>query len=666
MAYICRSSLVFLVILAILLIASLHDRISEEIYHNAERPLQQFYDEIRLKKSMIYHLNWKKPLQPGCSSRSPQHFQYDNTARQFDVVVVGAGLSGAVIAEQYASMLGMRVLVVEKRDHIGGNCYDYEDPDTGIRVNKYGAHLFHTNSEEVWNYVHKFSEWSKWEHRVLGYVNSKYIPIPVNIDTVNWLFNASLDTSSDMRVWLQQHQVLPDKNITNSEEMALSRVGRELYELIFKPYTEKQWNTTASSLGPEVTGRIPVRDNRDDRYFTDKYQALPAHGYTAFFENMLCRNPFIEVHTNTDYFNLPFALKARIASTAKIFYTGPIDQFFSAEKRLQYRSLKFSRIVTHNQKGYSLPAPVVNYPGTEFAFTRVVEYKHMLSQKSSSSVLFYEYPSDTGEPYYPVPTQENKALYNHLLNLTKAIPDVTFVGRLANYRYFNMDEAIANALSVFRSSVVPADVHVVVSVYKENIDWLKRVCDGLKGRTVRWFIFNKHDKDVKLFPWTKPQCITLGWHVANLPNVGREGHSWLTYIQTGVFAPTNVFLQGNVEGSLLENIHAVLEHSMLKEKPSIVPLSTVLCTPDNNQSLDMDFFHEELSALTSYLSVSLNSVCYFYRGQFIASNTALERARTLHAEYIGNVLMPALENNGNNPPMGHAMERMWLTFLVAH
>jgi hypothetical protein len=206
---------------------------------------------------------------------------------------------------------------------------------------------------------------------------------------------------------------------------------------------------------------------------------------------------------------------------------------------------------------------------------------------------------------------------------------------------------------------------VVVSVYKENIDWLKKVCDGLKGRTVRWFIFNKHDKDVKLFPWIKPRCITLGWHMANLHNVGREGHSWLTYIQTGVFAPTNVFLQGNTEGSFMQNINAVLTHSMAKDKPHLIPLSALQCTPANNANLEEDVYHEELHAFASYLSVSLNSMCFFYRGQFIASNTALERARKLHAEYIGNVLMPALENNGNNPPRGHALERMWLKFLVA-
>lgn len=609
----------------------------------------------------------------------PQH------APPFDVVVVGAGLSGAVIAERFASVLGKRVLLVEKRDHIGGNCYDYEDPDTGILVNKYGAHLFHTNNEEVWNYVRKHGgDWCPWEHHVLGYVKpsssssptNQYVPIPVNLDTVNLLFNTTLQTSEDMQQWLLQHQLIPAHGtIRNSEEMALSRVGRELYELIFKPYTEKQWNTNVASLGPEVTGRIPVRDNRDGRYFSDKYQALPCQGYTSFFRRLLFTNPLIEVHTSTDYFELGPALQARIPATAQVFYTGPIDQFFPAERRLQYRSLRFSRVVVYNQRGFSLPAPVVNYPGKEYPFTRVVEYKHMLSQRSSATVLFYEYPSDTGEPYYPVPTPENKDLYRRLLELTKTIPHVTFVGRLANYKYFNMDEAIANALSVFRAECCKpkADIHVVTSVFTENLDWMQTLCQGLPGLAVRWFVFNKNDDPnhaASAPPWTvhdgtPKQCTTLGWHQSSLPNVGREGHSWLTYLQAGVLARTNVFLQGNPEGSMNDIINAVLlQHTDRQERERVRPLTNPLCRPNDDFFFDMPFFHSELDALSSYLHTPLdsNDMCYFYRGQFIASEAALERARTQHTEFIGNVLMPALEG-GNDPPMGHALERMWLMLL---
>jgi len=594
----------------------------------------------------------------------------------FDVVVVGAGLSGAVIAERHASMLGKRVLIVEKRDHIGGNCYDYLDPDTGIRVNKYGAHLFHTNSEEVWNYIRKFSDWSPWEHKVLGYVKSKYIPVPVNIDTVNSLFNLTLSTSSDMQDWLKnkQIQMVNDSKPTNSEEMTLSRVGRDLYELIFKPYTEKQWNISVSQLGPEVTGRIPVRDNFDDRYFSDKYQVLPRHGYTSFFHSMISTNPLIEVHTSTDYFDMQPELRARIPPSTKIFYTGPIDRFFLSKKRLQYRSLKFSRVVKYNQSGFCLPAPVVNYPGKEFPFTRVVEYKHMLNQPSGSSVLFYEFPSDIGEPYYPIPTIENKALYSKLLKMTSSIPNVTFVGRLANYKYFNMDEAISNALHVFRTdSCLPtAEIHVITSVFNENLDWQETLCNLLGFKTVRWFVFDKSGQNRLERPqWIQSSgshsCTTLGWHVAPLPNVGREGHSWLTYIQTGIFAKTNAFFQGKPEGSLSDLADIILLHHKDEEQSKIIPMpsiysSKIICPPTDDPWFDSDDYHSELLLLADYLKIPLEKMCRFYRGQFVASFEALEHARTNHTAFIGNVIMPALES-GNNPPMGFALERSWVHIL---
>ena len=225
----------------------------------------------------------------------------------YDVCVIGAGLSGSVIAERHANVLKKSVLVLEKRDHIGGNCYDYIDSETGIRVNKYGAHLFHTNSKRVWDYVQKFSNWSPYEHKVLGYVDGMHVPIPVNIDTVNQLFHLNISDSKEMDEWLANEQVHYDHEPTNSEEMALSRVGKRLYELIFKEYTHKQWNMYPQDLKPEVTARIPVRNDHDDRYFpNDVYQALPSQGYTQMFANML-NNPkggSIDVFTNTDYFDV--------------------------------------------------------------------------------------------------------------------------------------------------------------------------------------------------------------------------------------------------------------------------------------------------------------------------------------------------------------------------
>jgi UDP-galactopyranose mutase len=315
----------------------------------------------------------------------------------YDVCVVGAGLSGAVIAEQYATMLGKTSLVIDRRDHIGGNVYDFVDEETNILVNKYGAHLFHTKYFRVWEYLQQFSEWTPYEHRVLGRIGEKHVPIPVNIDTVNALFNLDIKSSQEMDEWLKKEQVVDkDKEPQNSEEMALSRVGQRLYDLIFKPYTIKQWAKTAKELGPQVTARIPVRNNWDDRYFSDVFQALPTHGYTKMFENIF-KNPLIEVHTNVDYFDVRDKLNC-----GHTYFSGPIDAYFAdlGFDKLEYRSLNFERKVVRDvgQDKYHLPASVVNYPSADYNFTRIVEYKHFLKQKSPHSVLYYERSNDDGEP----------------------------------------------------------------------------------------------------------------------------------------------------------------------------------------------------------------------------------------------------------------------------
>jgi len=249
---------------------------------------------------------------------------YDaNRFEDYDVCIVGSGLSGAVIAERYASQLNQKVVVIEKRNHIGGNCYDYIDDETGIRVSKYGAHLFHTTNKRVWNYVQRFSEWTKYEHEVVGIVDGKHVPIPVNIETVNTLFELNITSTEEMDQWLTQEQIKYEHPPRNSEEMALSRVGKRLYELIFHPYTIKQWNKEPKELGPEVTARIPVRNNHDNRYFGDPYQALPTNGYTAIFENLLC-HPKIDVRLNTDYFKIRDNLRCK-----HTYFTGPIDAYFA-------------------------------------------------------------------------------------------------------------------------------------------------------------------------------------------------------------------------------------------------------------------------------------------------------------------------------------------------
>lgn len=365
---------------------------------------------------------------------------------KYDVIIIGAGISGATLAELYASKLNKKVLIIEKRDHIGGNCYDYYNKD-GILVSKYGAHLFHTNSKEVWDYINKFSTWYSYEHRVLASVDGKLVPVPVNITTVNKLLNLNIKNEKEMRKWLEKNQI-KNPNPKNSEEAALASVGITLYEKLFKNYTKKQWEKDPLELDPEVLNRIPVRDNFDDRYFSDKYQALPTYGYTKFFEKML-NHPNITVMLKTDYMDIKNIFK----NYDKIFYTGPIDRFFnykfSKKEILEYRSLKFIE-ETYNYEYYQKNS-VINYPN-EHSYTRIVEYKYLTKQKSNKTTIVKEYPSTTGEPYYPVPTAKNRAIYEKYRKEAEKLQEknIYFVGRLANYKYFNMDQAFKNALDLFK------------------------------------------------------------------------------------------------------------------------------------------------------------------------------------------------------------------------
>lgn len=242
---------------------------------------------------------------------------------QFEVIIVGCGLSGCVIAERFANLQNKKVLILEKRNHIGGNCYDFIDDKTGILCSKYGPHFFHTNDEVVWKYIHRFADWIKYEHKSAGFIDGKIVPIPVNITTVNYLCDQNIQTEEEMEEWLSKNRFLFE-NITNGEEMSLSLVGESLYNKIFKEYTYKQWNKYPSELKPEVLARIPVRKNFDTRYFTDKYQVLPLGGYTNFFKNLL-DHPNIEVRLNTDFFKV----RELIPKDKIIIYTGPIDMYFS-------------------------------------------------------------------------------------------------------------------------------------------------------------------------------------------------------------------------------------------------------------------------------------------------------------------------------------------------
>lgn len=362
---------------------------------------------------------------------------------EHEILIVGAGISGATLAERFATQLGKKVLVIEKRNHIGGNCYDYLHD--GVLVPKYGGHIFHTNDEGVWDYVNRFSSWRPYYHRVLSKIDDDtLVPVPVNITTVNKVFGIDLKTEEEMKDWLDKNT---DKieHPKDSEEAALRRVGKVLYEKIFKNYTKKQWDMWPSELAPEVMDRIPVRTNFEDGYFLDKYQAMPEEGYTKMFEKIL-NHPNIEVRLNYEFDPTPEMLSGYEA----VFFTGRIDSFFGDKfgEPLQYRSLRFEFETV--DKEWIQPCMTINYPNTE-QFTRITEPKHAYNQKHPKTVLMREWSTWEGEPYYPVPSEKNQQLYEKYRNEASKLEEnnIYFVGRLAQYKYFNMDQAFRNALDWF-------------------------------------------------------------------------------------------------------------------------------------------------------------------------------------------------------------------------
>jgi UDP-galactopyranose mutase len=365
---------------------------------------------------------------------------------QPDILIVGAGLSGSTIAREYADR-GVSVLIIDKRNHIGGNVYDFIDEQTGIRISKYGAHLFHTDDEEIWLYMQRFGKWKPWYHRVLADVSGALVPVPVNINTVNTLYNTNIRTTDEMDRWLAMEQV-PFAIPLNSEDVAKSRVGNRLYEAIFKPYTIKQWDKDPSILEPSVLERIPVRNSFDDRYFSDRFQGLPEEGYTNIVKNML-DHPNITVQLETDWLSL------HDKKWKQIIFTGPIDVYFKDKglPPLEYRSIQFD-ITRLPAAGYYQPNSVINYPSLLSPFTRCVEYKHLLHQISDWTIIVKESSCAEGEPYYPVPTQENRNIYAMYADMAAKEKGVHFVGRLASYKYFNMDQAIRNSLDYFRNILI--------------------------------------------------------------------------------------------------------------------------------------------------------------------------------------------------------------------
>jgi UDP-galactopyranose mutase len=369
----------------------------------------------------------------------------------FDFLVVGAGFAGSVIAERLASQHGARVLVVDRRSHIGGNAYDRLN-ESGVLIHQYGPHIFHTNSADVVSYLSTFTAWRPYEHRVRAWVDGKLHPIPINLDTINALYGLCL-TEDEVAAFLAE-RAEPRTVVRTSEDVVVGSVGRDLYEKFFRNYTRKQWGLDPSELDASVTARIPTRTNRDDRYFTDAFQAMPRQGYTAMFERILA-HPGITVLLDADLGEV-----RRRVDYDELVYTGPIDEFFEMRfGELPYRSLDFvfETLDRETFQGY----PVINYPN-ERDYTRITEFKYLTGQRHPRTTVVYEHPRSEGDPYYPIPTPQNAARYRRYKAAADALPHVHFVGRLASYKYYNMDQVVAQALAAAprigrRTSVGPSD-----------------------------------------------------------------------------------------------------------------------------------------------------------------------------------------------------------------
>ena len=365
------------------------------------------------------------------------------SSASFDTLIVGAGFAGSVLAERLASQAGHKVLVVDKRPHIGGNAFDCHD-DAGVLIHPYGPHIFHTNSADVFGYLSNFTRWRPYQHRVLASVDGQLLPMPINLDTGNRLYGLQL-TSFELDAFFAQ-AAEPMEHPKTSEDVVVSRVGRDLYQKIFRRYTRKQWGLDPAELDASVTARVPTRTNRDDRYFTDTYQAMPLHGYTRMFNSMLS-HPNIHVMLGTDYRDVVHLLPWK-----RMVYTGPIDTFFEHRHgKLPYRSLHFEHVTVQPPAGQAFVQSVgtVNHPN-DHLFTRVSEFKHITGQTHAASSLVYEYPRAEGDPYYPVPRAENAALLRRYEAEAEQMSDVTFIGRLATYKYYNMDQVVAQALATFK------------------------------------------------------------------------------------------------------------------------------------------------------------------------------------------------------------------------
>ncbi|MFK3852460.1 UDP-galactopyranose mutase [Agrobacterium pusense] len=364
-----------------------------------------------------------------------------DAAQTYDYLIVGAGFAGSVLAERLAAGGGKKILICDKRPHIAGNAYDHYD-EAGILVHKYGPHIFHTNSEDIFAYLSRFTAWRPYEHRVLAQVGDLRLPIPINRTTLNALYGLDLANEAAAALFLAG-RAQPCDPILTSRDVVISQVGTELYQTFFEGYTRKQWGLDPSELDRSVTARVPARTTVDDRYFLDRFQAMPRDGYTRMFERMLDHEN-ITVMLSTDFAEIRRAGLAR-----HTIFTGPIDEYFNHRfGHLPYRSLEFHH-ETHDVRR-KFPVAVINYPAQDVPYTRVTEYKHLTGQVHSRTSISYEYARAEGDPYYPIPRPENQALYKQYEALARKQDEVTFVGRLGTYKYYNMDQVVGQALATYR------------------------------------------------------------------------------------------------------------------------------------------------------------------------------------------------------------------------
>jgi UDP-galactopyranose mutase len=376
--------------------------------------------------------------------------------RDCDIVIVGSGFSGAVIAERCSTELGLKSLILERRTHAGGNSYSELDPDTGIEVHRYGAHLFHTSNPEIWNYINKFTEFTDYKHRVLSIYRDQIYAMPINLLTISQFFGKVMTPAAAMALIAEQRSEMAGRTPRNLEEKAISLIGRPLYEAFIRGYTMKQWQTDPRDLPESIITRLPVRHTYDTRYFEDRFEGLPVNGYAAIFDRMLAGNK-IEVMLETDF----FALRRDIEAMGKlIFYTGPVDRYYDYRfGALGWRTVDFEREVI--QAGDFQGAPVVNYADEEIPYTRILEFRHMHPERNyqtEKSVIFREYSraaTERDEPFYPIGRTADKDRYDQYRDLAAAEKNVVFGGRLGTYRYLDMHQAIGAALSTFERVIKP-------------------------------------------------------------------------------------------------------------------------------------------------------------------------------------------------------------------